>query len=123
MSLNNLGMSFPTWAAGRRIAATEEAVDIRRELAEAMPEAFLPDLASSLGTYGSILVGPGTPWRRLPNPSLRVCSTCSPFYRNLPQAFSSLAKSLLRDYLQACRKAEQEPDKELLAQFGDIKLK
>ena len=49
MSLNNLGGRLS--ALGRRedaLAASEEAVDIRRHLAAADPSAFLPDLAGSL---------------------------------------------------------------------------
>ena len=41
---------------GRRedaLAATHEAVDIRRRLAAARPDAFLPDLASSLNNLGA----------------------------------------------------------------------
>jgi hypothetical protein len=34
--------------------ATEEAVVIRRELAEARPDAFLPDLARSLDVLGMV---------------------------------------------------------------------
>ena len=50
MSLNNLGMGFSD--LGRReeaLAAAQEAVDIYRRLAQTRPDAFLPDLATSLG--------------------------------------------------------------------------
>ena len=43
---------------GRReqaLAATEEAVTIRRLLAEASPDAYLPDLAASLNNFGRFL--------------------------------------------------------------------
>ena len=47
---------------GRReeaLAAIEEAVTIRRQLAEARPDAFLPDLAMSLNNQSSRLAEPG----------------------------------------------------------------
>ena len=53
MSLNNLGMMQS--ALGQReaaLASTLEAVDIYRRLAEARPDAFLPDLAASLNNLG-----------------------------------------------------------------------
>ena len=43
---------------GRRedaLAASQEAVDIRRRLAQSRPDAFLPDLASSLNNLGGDL--------------------------------------------------------------------
>jgi hypothetical protein len=52
-SLNNLGIRLS--GLGRReaaLAASEEAVAIRRRLAETRPDAFLADLARSLGVWG-----------------------------------------------------------------------
>jgi tetratricopeptide (TPR) repeat protein len=43
---------------GRReeaLAASQEAVDIRRRLAQTRPDAFLPDLAASLNNSGAML--------------------------------------------------------------------
>jgi tetratricopeptide (TPR) repeat protein len=54
--LNNLSIALS--ALGRRedaLKPSEEAVDIRRKLAASNPQAFLPNLATSLGSYGSIL--------------------------------------------------------------------
>ena len=54
--LNNLGVRLG--ALGRReaaLAATEEAVTIRRTLAQEQPDAFLPDLAMSLNNLGGDL--------------------------------------------------------------------
>ncbi len=53
MLANNLGNRYSN--LGRReeaLKATEEAVKIRRKLAENRPDAFLPDLASSLNNLG-----------------------------------------------------------------------
>ena len=60
MSLNNQSVFLS--GLGRReeaLAAIEEAVTIRRELARARPDAFLPDLAASLNNQSSCLSGLG----------------------------------------------------------------
>jgi tetratricopeptide (TPR) repeat protein len=117
MSLNNLGNGLS--ALGRREQALEtaqEAVDIRRKLAEANPQAFLPNLAMSLGTYGSVLLA----LDRHSEASLAFAEGLqhlAPFYQDLPQAFTGLVNALRRYYLEASRKAGQEPDKDLLSQF------
>ena len=56
MSLNNLGNRLS--GLGRRkeaLAADEEAVKLARDLAEARPDAFTPDLAMSLNNLGNRL--------------------------------------------------------------------
>jgi hypothetical protein len=53
---NNLGGRLSD--LGRReeaLAAAQEAVDIRRRVAAARPDAFLPDLAMSLNYLGTML--------------------------------------------------------------------
>ena len=60
MSLNNLSVRLGE--LGRReeaLAAIQEAVTIRRELAAARPDAFRPDLASSLNNLSHRLGEPG----------------------------------------------------------------
>ena len=59
-SLNNLSVRLA--GLGRRedaLAAIQEAVTIRRELAAARPDAFRPDLAMSLNNLSARLAGPG----------------------------------------------------------------
>jgi tetratricopeptide (TPR) repeat protein len=54
--VNNLASGLSR--LGRReeaLVQAEEAVRIRRQLAEVLPEVFLPDLARSLGVLGRIL--------------------------------------------------------------------
>ena len=54
--LNNLSVALS--ALGRReeaLQAAQEAVDVYRKLAEANPQAFLPDLAMSLNNLGNRL--------------------------------------------------------------------
>jgi tetratricopeptide (TPR) repeat protein len=107
-------------ALGRReeaLVAAQEAVDIRRQLAKSSPQAFLPDLAMSLGALGSVLQALKR-HREAAHAFGEGLQHLAPFYRALPQAFSGLAGALLRDYLQACKNAELEPDLALLAQFS-----
>jgi hypothetical protein len=53
MSLVNLSSDLAA------ITAIQEAVDIRRELASALPDAFRPDLAKSLNNLSSVLAKRG----------------------------------------------------------------
>lgn len=46
----------PTQGVEETLAATQEAVGPYRKLAQASPQAFLPDLATSLGAYGTALM-------------------------------------------------------------------
>ena len=116
MSLNNLGRALS--ALGRReeaLAATQEAVDIRRQLAKHQPDAFLPDLAGSLGIYGVVLNSLG----RHAEAAAAFADgmrAISPFVRASPAAFGELAKALLQDYLGACAAAGETPDEALVAQ-------
>jgi tetratricopeptide (TPR) repeat protein len=106
-------------ALGRReqaLEAAKEAADIRRKLAEANPQAFLPDLAASLGAYGSVLLALERHAEAAPAFAEGLQHPV-PFYRDLPQAFTGLAHALRRNYVDACQKAKQEPDKDLLSQF------
>ena len=84
-------------ALGRReeaLAATQEAVAIRRKLAQTHPDAFLPDLASSLNNLGKMLSDLG---RR--EEALEAAQEAVALYRGLarvhPEAFlPDLAMSL-----------------------------
>ncbi len=94
-ALNMLGYALA--ALGRRaeaLAATQEAVEIRRALARANPQAFRPDLAGSLNNLGIRLSDLG---RR--EEALAATQEAAALYRQLaaahPQAFrSDLAGSL-----------------------------
>lgn len=105
---------------GRReeaLKAVQEAADIRRKLAGSNPRAFLPDLAMSLGTYGRVLLA----LERHSDAASAFAEGLqhlAPFYRKLPHAFTGLAHALRRGYLEACKMAEQEPDRDLLSQFN-----
>ena len=114
-----LGMqSVALSALGRReeaLAAAQEAVDIRRQLAVQQPDAFLPDLARSLAVYGVILRGLGRHAEAAAAfaEGLRVIH---PFVRASPAAFGELANALLQNYRGACEAVEETPDEALVAQ-------
>jgi tetratricopeptide (TPR) repeat protein len=101
---------------GRReeaLAATQEAVDIRRQLARQNPQAFLPDLARSLGAHGTVLRGLGRPGEAA-QAFAEGLRAILPFVRALPAAFGGLAGALLAEYLQACEEAKREPERGLV---------
>jgi hypothetical protein len=95
---------FALSALGRRaeaLQATQEAVEIRRRLAAQRPDAFLPDLARSLGAYGLVLRGLGRS-AEAAAAFAEGLRAILPFVRALPAAFGGLAGALLQDYLRAC---------------------
>jgi tetratricopeptide (TPR) repeat protein len=110
MSLNNLGAMFSN--LGRReeaLAASQEAVDIRRRLAQTRPDAFLPDLAMSLNNLGAMFSNLG---RR--EEALAASQEAVDIYRRLaqtrPDAFlPNLATSLsvMSDVLAALDRQEE----------------
>ena len=75
---NRLAKMGQEWEA---LAAIEEAVDIRRRLAEARPGAFLPDLAMSLNNQSSCLADMG---RR--DEALAAIEEATAIYRRLAEA-------------------------------------
>jgi len=118
VSLNNLGLRLSD--LGRReeaLEAAKEAADIRRKLAEKNPQAFLPDLARSLGVYGNTLLGLER-YGEAADSFSEGLELLAPFFGKHLQAFSDLASFLKQLYLEACQKAGQEPDADLLQKFN-----
>ena len=116
-SLNNLGAMLSN--LGRReeaLAAATEASDIYRRLAKQNPQAFLPDLAMSFGAYGSVLFSLDRHAEAL-RAFAEGLQSLAPFCRKHPQAFTGLADALKQYYINACQKAGQEPDRDLLSQL------
>ena len=118
MSLNNLGKDLSN--LGRReeaLAASQEAVAIRRRLAETRPDAFLPDLATSLGARGQAL----TQEERHADAAGAFhegLAIIAPFVERHVQAFGDLATDLSQDYDTACEKAGIARDTALLERVG-----
>ena len=116
-----MGACRTTWAIrlsalGRReaaLAAAEEAVTIRRTLAAARPDAFLPDLARSCGTLGSILEGA----ERSPEALVAFhdgVAALAPLFLAVPAAFAGLMAALLRDYRRLAEQLDEPLDEQLL---------
>ena len=61
-------------------------MEIRRELAKANPQAFLPDLAMSLNNLGSMLSDLGRRQEACEK-WLEALKVIEPFYKQYPQAF------------------------------------
>jgi len=109
---------------GRReeaLVATQDAVDLYRELAKTRPEAFSPDLAMSLGALGSI-------HKRFGEPKLALDAFSSgvrvlwPYAKKSPQAHGRLFVQLLTDLAQAKNEANfgLAPDlRDLVQAFED----
>jgi len=105
MMLSNLGRREEA------LAASQEAVAIRRRLAETRPDAFLPDLARSLGAQGHALAQAERHADAAFHEGLAIIA---PFVERYAQAFGDLARDLSRDYDAACEKAGIAADTALL---------
>jgi tetratricopeptide (TPR) repeat protein len=113
--LNNLGIRLS--ALGRReeaLQAAHEAVGLYRQLAAQRPDAFLPDLAMSLDTRGTVLREMGDAAGAAA--SFRDGVEClKPLFLRWPDAFKPLMTTLVRAYVGACETAGMEVDLSLLS--------
>ncbi len=103
MSLNNLALRLSE--LGRRdeaLAPAQEAVIIYRKLAQKNPDAFLPDLARSLGTFGGILMELERV-REAARNFKEGLDSLLPVAERLPAAFAPLLRALLRGYVRTCQ--------------------
>ena len=91
---------------------------IYRELSQSNP-AFLPDLATSLGAYGSVQrqAGELQAARESFQESLAVLLPLLQVYRD---AFLPLAQNLAGVYFETLRQLRQEPDPELMAAYAAV---
>jgi tetratricopeptide (TPR) repeat protein len=113
--LNNLGNRLSDLGCREEaLAAAQEAVDIRRGLAKTRPDAFLPDLALSLGAHGSIL----RDIDRLQDAGVSFeegVRTLQPLFLKLPAAHAKLMAQLVSVYIATLEKIGEKPDMDLLA--------
>ncbi len=87
MCLNNLGnMQSALGQQEAALASTQEAVDLYRKLAEARPEAFLPELAMSLHNLGIRQSDLGQPEAALAS-AQQALDALWPLFLRLPAAF------------------------------------
>jgi TIR domain len=101
---------------GRRedaLTASQEAVDIRRALAKDRPDAFLPDLASSLGALSQSLAGAERQGEAAAA-AREGLALIAPFVAAQAEAFGGLARALVQLHSAACKAAGTEPDGALL---------
>ncbi|MCP4935986.1 MAG: hypothetical protein GY927_17700, partial [bacterium] len=91
----------------------QEAVKIRRQLAKTRPDAFLPDLAMSLGALSRTLSA-ADQHVEAANAAREGLAAITPFAEANAAAFGDLARALCRDHVEASEKAGIKPDEELL---------
>lgn len=114
-------------AVGQRGEApqpAQEAVSIYRELAGKNPDAFLPDLARSLGAMGSVCRGLGRHVEALHHFE-EGALLLHPCFEKSPRAFVHLLRSRLGDTLALLQACGQEPSGDLLKvlrAFDSIRL-
>ena len=114
MALNNLGNRLSE--LGRRedaFAAAKEATGLYRRLADARPDAFLPDLAGSLGSLGNILTELDRKNEAL-SARREAVATLTPFFLRFLAAHCQWMSVIARQYLQSCESLGVEPDMALL---------
>jgi hypothetical protein len=95
------------------LAASQETVAIIRRLAETRPDAFLPDLATSLGGLGQALAG-AERYADAASAFHEGLAVISPFVEGHAEAFGDLARALSQTYIGACEKMGSAPDLALL---------
>jgi len=102
---------------GRReeaLDAAREAVGIYRGLAERRPDAFEPDLATSLAVLHlchKAMAQHSKAWAAIGE----AMGLLSPVFQKLPEAFAPLMARIVQCYVEASREAGEAPDMEALA--------
>ena len=112
--LNNLGGRYS--GLGRReeaLGAAERAAEIYERLAKQNPDAFEPDLASSLGTLGRIWEKDNS--REAINCFRRGVDALTRLFLADRRTFAPLMATLVKEYLQLCELTGTEADPDLLA--------
>ncbi|MEO0764347.1 MAG: tetratricopeptide repeat protein, partial [Pseudomonadota bacterium] len=115
-TLNNLAVRLD--ALGRReaaLAAIEEAVEIRRSLAAARPDAFAEPFATSLWVRVDALDGAEPPGAAIAS-NAQAIATLTPLFRDYPGPLAPKMAGMAKEYLERCEKAGQDPDADLLAE-------
>ena len=116
-SLNNLAnRQGDVEQAEEALETAQEAVRLRRELAERNRDAFLPDLATSCGALGSVRLGMQQ-YKEAAQAFAEGIRMLVPFIEEHPLVpHIQLAFKLCRDYIEAAKQAGIEPDQRLLTE-------
>ena len=118
--MNNLSVRLSD--LGRReeaLAQAEEAVRLYRQLAQARPDAFLPNLARSLAVLATCLAALERHSDATQATSEAIGLLAPPFLQ-MPAAFAPLMGAIVRIYVETCEAALQPPDMELLAPVVEV---
>jgi len=91
------------------LGPAQEAVDLRRALAQAQPDAFTPDLAMALGMMGQVREANGDAAAALGSFREGV-EALMPAFERLPAAFAPLLRQLAAEYLRVLAATGREPD-------------
>ncbi len=111
---NDLGVRLS--ALGRReeaLAAAQEAAGLYRALAAARPDAFRPDLATSLSVLADCQEAVGHIAEAVRHDRESV-ATLAPVFLRYPQAPAGQMLTFARDYVRRAEASGVEPDRELL---------
>jgi tetratricopeptide (TPR) repeat protein len=112
MSLNNLRVDLSN--LGRReeaLSASQEAVEIRRRLAQSRPDAFLPDLARSISVHSDVLAALDRNGEAA-RAAVEALQTLLPYVQRYPETFGELARTITADikrYSDAAGQADELP--------------
>jgi hypothetical protein len=101
---------------GRRedaLAATHEAVDIYRRLAQTRPDAFLPNLATSISGMSDTLAALDK-HEEAARAATQALKILAPFVERYSQTYRDLARTISADILRYCEATGQQPDTALL---------
>jgi tetratricopeptide (TPR) repeat protein len=107
---------------GRReeaLAQAQEAVQLYRQLAQARPDAFLPNLARSLTVHGECLAALERHSDAI-HATTEAIRLLTPPFAQVPAAFAPLMRIIVRLYLDTSKAAQQPPDMELLAPVLEV---
>lgn len=95
------------------LTAIQEAVNIRRQLAEQRPDAFLPDRAQSLGALAfSLRASEKTSEAHAA--AAEAIEIFTPYFLQNQRVFRDMMSTLAGLYTQLCEVLHREPDMKLL---------
>ena len=101
---------------GRReeaLAASQEAVDFYRRLAQARPDAFMPDLAMSISVTSDALAALDQQ-AEAAQAADQALEILAPFVERYPDTYGRLARKVMADVLRYSEAAAQAPNEALL---------